>query len=262
MILDSIQSVVRPSFYRSVHSKSFRATVGYFTYLGFIFGFAATLAMYIHVRPLIAEAVAWASSQIPTLTLADGKLACGVPGPTLIRHPKIQEAAFIIDTQRTQPVSAGEMVEKKVIAYLTQSTIYVLTQRRMEVYDLSKAKQPKPLTLDAEFFRQLGVSLNRILYPIAFVSTWIAFLVWRHFATVFYTLPGLLINALSSASLDYPTVYKIAVYAQTPAIVLQAAAMVMSVRIPWFGLLTILVVCGYLFMGVSQQKQAREAGEI
>lgn len=254
MLLDPIRSIVDFSFYRTVREKSFAATVGYLCYLGLLFAFAVALAMYIHVRPVIAEAVEWASTQIPTMTLAGGKLSSALPEPTVIRHPKVPEAAFVIDTNRAVPVSAAEMAEKKVIGYLSQNAIYVLTRNRMETYPLDKAPNPKPITIDANFYRTLGQNLNRMLYPVAFVIAWLFFLVWKHIAALFYSLPALVINAVQSAGLEFPALYKSAVYAQTPVVVLQMAAMFYSRPVPFFNVVSFIVVTGYLWKAVRLQK--------
>ena len=67
-----------------------------------------------------------------------------------------------------------------------------------------------------------------------------------------YALVALLLNALLSAGLEFPALYRVSVYAQTPVIVLQAAALFLPAPIPYFGLLSLLVGGLYLWQAIRQ----------
>ncbi|HVE14131.1 MAG TPA: DUF1189 family protein [Elusimicrobiota bacterium] len=255
MLLDPIRSVWDFSFYKSLPRKSLGAVTGYIAYLSVLFSFAFVAALYIYVRPVIADAVEWAAASVPTLTLTGGKLSSQLTAPVTVRHPKVPEAAIMIDTARTEPVTAGEMAEKKVAAYLTQNAAYLLTQSRLETYPFDKAASKQPLVIDASFYRTMGVALTRVLYPIAFVFTCVMFALWKHVAALIYSLPALALNSGMSLGLDFPSLYKVAAYAQTPVIVLQALALFLPQRVAHFGIVGFAIVCAYLWKALRAIQQ-------
>lgn len=259
MILDPIRCVADFTFYKEMPKKTVASTVGYLAFVGLIFSAALTLAVHLQVVPRIESAARWAAESVPPLTLEGGKLSSGIEGPVLVRHPQVPEVAFIIDTDRVQPVTAAEMSGQKVVAYLAQDAIYVLSRQRLETYDISKAQNPKPLSIDAEFYRRVGKVIVQVLYPLSFFCGWLAFMVWKHIASLLYSLLGLAINAVGGYRLDYATVYKTVVYAQTPVIVLQLILLFLPRPIPFFPLLSILVTGVYSWQGLRQQVAAPSA---
>lgn len=254
MILDPFKSIASFSFYREVPRKSFGATAGYIAWLGVLYSMAVMAAIFVHLRPRIHEAVAWASESVPRLVLADGQLTSSLPGPIELRHPAWEGLAIVVDTGRTAAVTPAEMSERRLAAYITRDAAYVMTQNRLETYDLSKAKNEKPVVIDDEFFQLMGRMLSTALYPIAFVTTFLAFFVWKHLAALIYAVMGLLINAFQSGGLQFPELYKLSVYAQTPVVALQAAALLTMKPIPFFSLLAFGVVGVYLWQAIRQQQ--------
>ncbi|MFH2204723.1 MAG: DUF1189 family protein [Elusimicrobiota bacterium] len=256
MITDPLKSVIDFAFYRDVPKKSLGATFGYIAYLGLIYSVVVVIALFVHLRPKIQEAVDWASTEVPEMTLADGKLSSSAQGLTVVRHPKAEELTVIIDTDRTTAVTPAEMHERKALAYLTQNAIYVVrggsAGARMEAYDLSKAQNEKPVSINAEFYQSLGSVLTTILYPAALLTSWLIFLLWKHAAALIYSLVALLINAGVGGRLEFSELYKLAVYAQTPVIVLQMVTLLLLKPIPYFRVLAFIVVGVYLWQAIRQ----------
>lgn len=250
MITDIGRSVVDFSFYKEVPKKSIWATVAYLTLLGGLFSLAVTAAVYQNVRPRILSAAEWAATTMPTLTLADGKLSSTAPGALEVRHPDVPQAGLMVDTQRAEPVTPAEMSQKKLIAYLTADAVYVLTADRLETYALAQTKGKESLVVDGPFYRQLAGILLKVLYPIAFLTSWTTFLIWKHVAAVIYTLVGLLVNAVTDGGHEFPALYRMAVYAQTPVVILQTAALFLARPIPLFPVLALLVVTAYLWQAI------------
>lgn len=250
MIADIARSVGDFSFYKEVPKKTVWATVAYLTLLGGLFSLAVTVAVYQNVRPRILQAADWAAATMPTLTLADGKLTSAVPGPLEVRHPDVPQAGLVVDTQRTEPVTPAEMSQKKLIAYLTADAVYVLTADRLETYALASTKGKESMVIDAPFYRSLAGLLLKVLYPIAFFTSWVTFLIWKHVAAVIYTFVGLLVNAVADGGHDFAALYRMAVYAQTPVVVLQTAALFLPKPIPLFPVLALVVVTAYLWQAI------------
>ena len=250
MITDIGRSVGDFSFYKEVPKKTVWATVAYLTLLGGFFSLAVTLAVHQNVRPRILMAAEWAAATMPTLTLAEGKLSSTAPGPMDIRHPDVPQAGLMVDTQRTEAVTPAEMSQKKLIAYLTADSVYVLTADRLEAYPLAQTKGKEQLVIDGAFYRQMAGILIKVLYPISFFTSWLTFLIWKHVAAGIYTLVGLLVNAVVDGGHEPGALYRMAVYAQTPVIVLQTAALFLPKPIPLFPVLALLVVTAYLWQAI------------
>jgi hypothetical protein len=255
MLLDPLKSLADFQFYKDLPRKSFMATFLYLAYLGLLFTIAYTLMFSLRYGPRLDEAAEWAATNIPPLTLADGKLSSPLQEPVRIVHPKAEQLAFIIDTNRTEPVTPFEMRASTVVAFIAQSAVYYFASKdELRVHDLSLAKSPKPIQLDAEFYRSLGAFLKKALYPATMLITWMIFMVWKHLAALVYSVIALLLNGILSAGLPYSSLYRAAVYAQTPAVVLQGIVMFLPSPVPYFGLLLLIVVTVYLWQAILQMK--------
>lgn len=250
MITDIGRSVGDFTFYKEVPKKTVWATVAYLTMLGGFFSLAVTVAVHQNVVPRIRQAAEWTAKTMPTITLNDGKLSSAAPGPLEVRHPDVPQAGLVLDTQRTEPVTPAEMAQKKLIAYLTADAVYVLTPERLETYALGQTKGKESLVVDAAFYRSMADILVKVLYPIAFLTSWATFLIWKHVAALIYSLVGLLVNAVVDGGHEFPTLYRMAVYAQTPVVVLQTAALFLPRPIPLFPILALLVVTAYLWQAI------------
>ncbi|MEE8425559.1 MAG: DUF1189 family protein [Elusimicrobiota bacterium] len=254
MILDPVNSIVNFPFYREVPKKSGGAIFGYIAYLGLLYSLTVLLALFIHMRPRIAETVDWLKTSVPKMTLADGKLTSEARGPVSLVHPAAEEIKIIIDTDRKTAVTPAEMTRRKAVAYLTQNTIYVLSGTKMEAYDLTKAENKEPVVIDGKFYTMIGKVMNVALYPIAFITTFFVFLVWKFAAALIYWVLALIINALSSGGQQPGTLFKISVYAQTPVVALQMLTMVLMKPIPLFRILAFILVGVYLWQAIRQQQ--------
>lgn len=259
MLGDPVKCIADFSFYKEIPKKTLRQTAGYLAYLGLIYAAAVMVALTIHLRPKIKEAVNWASETIPPMTLAEGRLKSSVPGPTTVRHPASENLGVVIDTDRAEPVTMAEMAERKVLAYLTGDKIYIVDNRAMKVYDLSKAKNENPVEIDRKFYESIGSVLTLVLYPAAFAVSWLVFFFWKHLSAGVYTLLALLINAGIGGGQEAEDLYKLSVYAQTPVVALQMAALIALKPIPLFGVLAFLVVGVYQWQGIKQLQPADDA---
>lgn len=261
MFLDPFYSVVHFPFYREVPRKSFGKALGYLLYLGLFFSIVSTIALYVKLTPVIHDASEWAAASIPTITIADGKASSPLTTPLLLRYPREPRVAFIIDTHRTTPVTAQEMRQQEAAAYLTQASLYVAAGRnKVEQYDLTTTRNAKPVMIDANFFREAASTLPKIFYPIAWISAWLIFFVWKLIAALAYSIVALILNAIASADLAYENLLKLSLYAQTPVIALQAVALFMPQRIFGFWLIALLIVSVYLWQAIrqNQPEQSRE----
>lgn len=260
MITDPIKSVTDFTFYHDVPKKTFGQTAAYVAYLGLIYSCVVVAALFLHFRPRINQAVDWASSSFPELTLENGELTSKTNERKLIRHPDAESLAVMIDTDRSEAVTPAEMSEQKLISYVTRDAIYVIDNNNtMKVYDLSKAQNEKPVKIDAQFFKTLGSIMSAVLYPVSFVTAFLIFFVWKHLAALVYSLVAVLINAGLGAGQEFHDLLKISIYAQTPVVILQMAGLIFLKPIPQFRILAFLVVGAYLWQAIKQLQPADDS---
>lgn len=254
MIFDPVNSVAAPSFYRKVSGQSFGRSFLYISYLVAVFALCATVALKVKVGPTIDETFTWLERSVPTLTYADGKITSAQPGPVRLQHPRLSDVSLMIDTGRTDAVTPQQMEDAKVLGFLTSTAFYLKEQNgSLRVYDLSKGAQAgKPVTIDAAFYRNAALVMGRLLYPGALVAAFCIFLAWKIFTTVLYSLAAMMINAFAGARLEYAPLLNIAVYAQTPAILLAILSLFLPFAIPGYTLLCVAITCGYIWLGVKQ----------
>lgn len=258
MLLDPVHSVIDFNFYREVPQKSFLRAAGYLVYLGLLFSILSTAVLYIKLNPLVNEAAVWLASSMPSITIADGKATSTAAAPMIVRYPRESRLGILIDTNRVTPVAYDEMAKQDIVICLTQDSLYFLNpeQKQIEQKPLSEMKMVRPITIVGDFYTKFAKYMSRIMYPIMVPIFWFVFVAWKLLTSLFYALVGLLINALASAGLDFSSLYKLAVYAQTPVVLLQAVMLVMGRSLPGYVSIPLgfLVTLAYLWQAIRQFK--------
>lgn len=261
MLLDPLNSIAKFPFYKGVPGRSGLRISLYILYLGLLFSITATTALVLRLGPLIRESAEWAAATVPPITFVNGKVSMEQTAPRRFQHPSIPGFAFIVDTTRTTPVTLQEMEDQKVVAWLAQSTLFLReAANSVKAEDLSKAAAPKPLVIDKNFYLELGSLVPKILYPVSFVTTWGVFFFWKLASAALYGLIGLLISGVLAAGLEYPDLFKLAVYAQTPVILLQALQLFLPKPIPFFWVIGFLVASVWLWQAVKQNSKQTAGG--
>ncbi len=256
MLLDPLNSITSVTFYRKVAQRPAARAMVYVCYLGLIFTLAAVLAMKFRVVPHIDETFTWLAESVPPITFANGKITTPARGPVLVRHPKIADVAFIIDTKRTEPVTARLLEKENVVAFLTADALYLRSgPGKVQVHDFSTAENPKPVVIDADFFHNTAKAVPFILYPMVLLITFPLFIVWKAIASMLYTVMALMINAIVNGGLEFPTLFSISVHAQTTVILLQTIFLFTN-RPPGFPLIALLVTGTYIFLAIKTVRDA------
>lgn len=256
ILLDPVNAVTSIAFYRKVAAQTAGRTALYLVYLAAVFALAATAAMRVRVGPAISETFVWLEKSVPPLSFSNGRMSSTLTEPLVLRHPQVPDVAFGIDTNRVEPVTPDDMARDKVMAYLTSNAFYVQQRPgQVEVYDFSKAPQAQPVVIDGRFYRQADQMMGRILYPATLLVAFLVFLAWKGWASLFYSVVALIVNAGAQAELPYGALFRLSVYAQTLVIALQIIFLFMPVQIPFFGFLAVAVTTAYLWLAVKKVKE-------
>ncbi|MDE2238029.1 MAG: DUF1189 family protein, partial [Elusimicrobia bacterium] len=201
--------------------------------------------------PVIDGTFLWLEHAVPPMTYANGRVTSDVSGPLRLQHPTLRDVAVMIDTNRTDPVTPQQMEQAKVVAYLTATAFYLRDRDELRVFDLSHTPAgSRPVRIDAGFFRNAGIVMDRTLYPLALVAIFVLFLAWKALASGGYSLLALLLNSISGGSLRYPALLNIAVYAQTLVVLLLALSLYLPFAIPGFNALCLLITSVYIWLAV------------
>lgn len=255
MLLEPVYSTVDFGFYRRVVENGIGRSIGYVAYLGLVFACVSSVALFVRLSPIIEKTSEWAAQTFPAITIQGGKATSSAQGPVLVRHPEAQEFGVLIDTGRTTPLTMDELSQQKIWAALTQSSLYiVLRPGEMRQFDLSRNPSDEPIKLEADGYRRIGSLFSRVLYPVAWIATWIFFFIWKGIASLFYGLIGLGVNSIQGAGLEFDSLFKIAVYAQTPSVLLQMIAGFFPRPVPGLTLISFALVLFYMWKGIAATK--------
>jgi len=266
--LDLVRSLVDFKFYREVPGRTFANASAFLGMLSTVFALCLVVAMSIQIVPKLRSSLAWARDSFPEITLSEGTISSPVKGELVVRHPDAKQIVIAFDADRETPVGTEELREKRALAYLTRNALYVAKIRPIlearseesfpgfaidgvDTHALDKFAAGDTLVLNPAFYDRLSRQLPFLLYPVGFVVGWMIFFIWKHGAALIYSLMGLLINGFQSGRLDFPSLYKVGVFAQTPIVALQIAALFVPEPIRFFGLITFLVAGVYLWKAIA-----------
>jgi hypothetical protein len=260
MIQDLLGAVASTQAYRRFAAEKAGRTVLYICFLSLLFTVFGSIAMKLRVGPAIDQTFEWLEKDVPTLTFEKGKVSAASPEPKRIAHPAAPEVAVMIDTARTTPVTAQDLKDQKVLAYLTNSALYI-EERPGEIrsYDLGKAAADKPVVVDAKFFRDASSAVKTVVYPLAIVTVFVFAGLWTAFAGLFFALLGMLFGSIAGATLTFGSLYQIAIHAQTASLLVRVVMAFLPFFIPMSGLLTFLITAVYLWLGVRAVAQGAQA---
>jgi len=256
MIQDLLGSIASTQAYRRFALEKTSRTVLYIFFLSLLFTIGGSIAMQLRIGPVVDETFAWLGTEVPPLTFSAGKVTSAETAPKRLVHPKAPEVAIMIDTARTEPVTLQAMQEAKVLAYLTNNSLVIDQQGRLETYDLSKAAAERPVVVDAKFFREASGALKKVVYPIAIVTVFVFAAAWTAFAGLLYALLAMLLQSIGGGALTFGALYQIAIHAQTTALLLRVILSFLPFVVPFSGLLTILVTSAYLWLAVKANAAA------
>lgn len=260
MLQDLLGSVASIKAYRRFASQKASRTMLYLAFLSVLFTAGGTVALRLRVGPVVDTTFAWLEKEVPPLTFDKGKVSTTVPGPVKLSHPLAPQVALLIDTARVEPVSAGDMKQAGVLAYLTSNALYLEKEPgSVTSYDLSKAAMERPVTVDAAFFREASKALKTVVYPATMLSLLLMFAAWTAACSVVYALLGLIFNNLAGGALGFGALFQLAVHAQTAATLLRIVLAFLPFALPAAGLFSLLLSAGYLWLGV--RVNARPGGD-
>jgi len=190
------------------------------------------------------------TSQIPAITISNGKVSTDVPTPYFINEPDSGSPLIIIDT--TGKYENLDNTSAKML--LTKTKIISRDNFQTKVYDLSAVQSFYVDRPRVEGWLSLGGRwFALVLYPLAVIFSFI----FRGIQILIYALVGLLFTKLLNVNLSYQTLMRLAAVSLTPILVLDLFLEFVPLRIPLWWLLGICIALAYLFLAVKWNTDAQ-----
>jgi len=198
-----------------------------------------------------SEAPAYVS-QVPQITIEDGEAFVDVNQPYSIIDPHTQEILAIIDT--TGSITSLEDTEARALVTKHQA-MFKKNEFETRNFAFNEIEQ---FTLDQQRINGWLDALQRYLGIVIFPFAFLGSLIFRIIQLLIYAAIGIPIASWCRSDRSYGSLLRLAVVAVTPCIITKTVLRMMSVHIPFAGLLYFVVAMGYLFFGIKASSEEDE----
>ena len=204
-----------------------------------------TISIHTGLSDFIRNSAPQVLSQIPEITISQGRLSTDREEPYFIRDPEGGENIAVIDTtgrfDSLDDVSAHVLVTKTHVMFRR-------SQREIRTFDLSGIEY---FRFDhTVIYRWVGVVAKWLaiaLFPVILLGSF----VYRIIQALIYGLIGVLFSKITKISLGYQALVRLAIMAVTPAIILGAIRDIAQVPVRFWWLWCFLIAMAFLFFGVK-----------
>jgi hypothetical protein len=250
MLPDLLDSLARPGAYRRFAGEKNARTAAYVAFLSLVFVGALGIEIKLRLAPLFTETFAWLETSMPPLQFSSGGVTSALTGPVRLEHPRVKEVAVTIDTGRKDPVTAQQMANAKVMAYLTGAALYVdRGQGQLETIDLTKSSMQRPVTVDASTYKEMERTFDWVFYPTLLLLFFLAFALSLAFSALVYAAVGMVLASLAGSTLGFAPSFRIGVHAQTAGTLVYALTALLPFGIPYFWAASVSLSLAFLWLG-------------
>lgn len=187
-------------------------------------------------------------SQVPVLTIKNGKISTPEERPYVIVNPKNNETLLVIDT--TGQYSKIEQAKTAVLVTQTE----VISQSSTNEVKTYKIPDNVNMIIDpVKVSGYLQDYLHFAWVPL-FILLWLASYLYRIVQSLIYGLVGMLFTSIQGVALTYGQIVIITIVALTPAIIISTILDIFGVVFPFQLLLYFLISMVYLWFGIAANK--------
>ncbi len=187
--------------------------------------------------------------QIPEMTIKNGELTTPEKRPYLIKDPKKDAVVAIIDTsgkyQTLDKSSAEILVTKHAIFYQNKSKL-----GRSHEFDSDLNLEIKPVQLESKLkiiFNWMWILVFPVFILVSFT--------YRIVQSALYAIIGEIFAHILKIPLTYGEIFKISIFAITPAIIIGTLLDWFSISFPHMWLFYFILSMGYLWFGIAANKK-------
>lgn len=246
-------SIFHP-LYMSFFSKSlYRDVAGNwkglcFTYLLIVLALSIApdmVRLHARVTDFIVEEAPKVVSQVPTITISEGKASIKEPVPYTINAPWSKLPFAVIDTSDRPP----QMEDIKATVILTKTRLAVRGDASdIRSLDLSRLHN---LVIDGNLIsRWLDVFKDYFIFAVYIFALFFAFLYYLVQILLCASI-GMLFSRMFNLELPARALIRLSVIAFTPPILLQTAHAVLEVEFPFGSVITFVLATCYLYFAVG-----------
>lgn len=251
MIPDLLDALCRPAAYRRFAGEKPARTASYVAFLSLIFVASIGIAVKLRLAPMFTETFAWLETSMPELQFAGGVVTATPPGPTRIEHPRSKEVALMVDTTRKDPVTAAQLKDANVMAFVTSNAIYLNRgENQLETIDLTKSAAERPIKVDASTYKEMEHAFDWIFYPALLLFFFLAYALSIAVVGLMYGLLGLIVASASHANLNFGQLFRLGVHAQTAGCLLYSLDALLPFAIPLLPLVSAAISITFLTLAV------------
>ena len=246
-----ILSLFSLNFYRRAAQSSLWKGIMYLLFLSLL----GTILMIARGIPLVDDFMTWFKSDMPSLTWSQAGLQIKGENPYVMAHPALGNFA-IFDTSKTD-VPADQIGD--TLIYVTSTKLYLRQgPNDIATYDLTRpvgggAAPAQPVEVTPALIEKNFNSFKPLFFTLSFVILYLVFFITQIFTSVIYSLAGMGINLLRQSRLRYGAVLNIAMFALTPAWLIQILRVIIPATAFFpFGIIgSLLVTILYLFLAIK-----------
>jgi hypothetical protein len=244
------------ALYGEVIRQRARRTVGYFALLVVVLSFVLTVANMFHLRAFIKKEVLPELSKLPVVTIKGGVASANVPQPW-IKSFRDEGSGWntIVVVDTTGEVKGFRGDEQGLILQRTKLLVRSQSNPQIQTIDLQDLDDT---VIDAMWLRHwldVGVwicgAAMLLARPVYHAG---AKLLWA----LILSLLAMLVAASTGKRVSYGQLFTIALYALTPAILLDTVFDVVNVNVPHFWVLFFLVAAAYTGLAVYKLPAASD----
>jgi hypothetical protein len=230
--------------YRDVALRWKGTAFGYLLLLLVVCWVPGMIDVHAGVAEFVANEAPKLVSQVPVVTIADGRASIDEPQPYYILDPDSGEALIVIDT--TGDITSLEETEAQALITRT-GAIYRKSAIETRTFSFSEIDR-FVLTPDRIYgWLEVGKRYAApVLYPFCVLGSFI----FRILQALLYAAIGLLIARLLKTDRSYDDLLRLSVVAMTPVIIAGTLLDLADIVLPFAGLWFFLVAMGYLTFGI------------
>jgi hypothetical protein len=248
---EAYQAVTDFGFYRTVFQQPLRRTFLYLFYLAASIALALTLIYAWQYADEFDSFWRWAETNLPALEVRDGELSVEADQPTVRTYHGREEITFVFNSD------AGHLDAEQVQepgALFTREALFIRLGGRTQSY---RWKDYDEFRLSPPEMRQVEHLIKWAYFPLSYSFFFIYNLISKAFHALLLTLFGVSATARYAVRLPFRQYFTIALYALTPAILIDLAVTMTGMEISYFFVIYLGTGAIYTYMA-SQRAVASE----
>lgn len=189
------------------------------------------------------------ASQIPTITITDGKASVDAPQPLTIKEPMTGEIIAVIDTTG----QINSLAETQARVLMTQTEV-MMEKSSFENRSFS-FEEIDQFTLDQSTVDSLFAAFTKYGPICLSVFVTVFMYLFRIFQVMIYALIAMIFANSHSVKLSYASLMRLSVMAITPTLIVNTLLVFLPISLPFHGLINFMVALLILYFVVKAVSQ-------